>query len=244
MPMEVAYTPKPEGEAGAILGRLEWNTKQGKLLRCDRAQNAAGEWTTTKVDISTIDQPDGSVVRPTMLFDFHSAQNGWMRFRPFDERMAHIDGALPPRPPEYRDENGNAVMDNYGKPIRHEQVVRVPVYSPKTFGTTAPVWELSIRGGHALVAIQAFYALVEASPEHAAGKLPLVRWDKARIIDKNGNSVPTWTITGWHARPAEFPARQAAAPAPVVAAPAPKPAAPQQPATAQADAELADDLPF
>ncbi len=249
MPMEVAYTPKAEGEAGAILGRLEWNTKAGKLLRCDRSQNAAGEWTTTKVDISTIDQEDGSIVRPTMLFDFHSAQNGWMRFRPFDERMAHIDAPLPPRPAEYRDENGAAVMDSYGKPVRHEQTVRVPVYSPKTFGTAAPVWELSIRGGHALTAIQQFYATVEASPEHAAGKMPLVRWDKARIVDKNGNSVPVWTITAWHARPADFAKRtpQAAAPRPVFgAAPAAPPPAPElAQRQEQAAKELADsDLPF
>lgn len=214
MPMEVAYTPKAEGEAGTILGRLEWNTKAGKLLRCDRAQNSAGEWQTTKVDISTIDMPDGSIVRPTMLFDFFSGLNGWMRFRPFDERMAPIDALLPPRPPEYRDENGNAVMDSYGKPIRHEQVVRVPVYSVKTFGANTPVWELSIRGGHALVAIQGFYNLAEAAAEHAAGKLPLVRWDKPRTVDKNGNSVPVWTILGWHDRPADFAKRAANAVAP------------------------------
>jgi hypothetical protein len=35
--MEVAYTPKAEGEAGNILGRLEWNTKAGKLLAEDDA---------------------------------------------------------------------------------------------------------------------------------------------------------------------------------------------------------------
>lgn len=229
MAMEVAYVPKGEGEGGPIIGRLEWNTKAGKLLRCDRAQDSAGEWKTTKVDISTIDLPDGSIARPTMLFDFHSAVNGWMRFKPFDERMVHIDSPLPPRPPEFRDENGNAVLDNYGKPVRHEQAVRVLVYSPKAFSASEPTRDLSIRGAHAINALGAFYAKVEASPEHAAGKLPLVRWDKAIIADNKGNSVPAWSILSWHARPADFtprPKPTAATAAPAAAQPAPSKPAP------------------
>lgn len=250
MPMEVAYTPKADGEAGTFVGRLEWNSKAGKLLRCDRAKNAEGNWVTSKVDISTIDQPDGSIIRPTMLFDFHSAQNCLMRMMPFDLIAVPINSRLPPMPPKYRDEQGNPVKDAYGKEIQHEQTVRVLVYSPKVFGEDAPIWDLSIKGINALATFAAFYNSVEATAEHAAGKLPLVRWDKPRTVDKNGNSVPVWTILGWHERPAAFPPRPAQAPSGVTAAPPPRPAAPAAPVPelAQrqqvAERELEEPLPF
>jgi hypothetical protein len=225
MPIALAVTPRPEGEENTILGRIEWNTKTGKLIRVDRMKDTSGNWVSDKVDISTIEKTDGSLVRPSMLFDFASAQNGWVRFSPYDEVMVGIAAPLPVRPPQYLDQNGQPVMDTYGKPIRHDQMVRIPVYSTVAF-PDMPLRELSIRGMHAISALGELFGQVENAPEYLAGKLPLIRWDKARDVGK-GNGAPSFAILSWHDRPAGMPLRAgAAAPvAPATTAPAPQPAA-------------------
>lgn len=228
MPIALAVTPRPEGEENTILGRIEWNTKAGKLIRVDRMKDGSGNWISDKVDISTIEKADGSLVRPAMLFDFASAQNGWVRFSPYDEVMVGITAALPPRPPQYLDQNGQPVMDSFGKPVRHDQMVRVPVYSSVVF-TDMPIRELSIRGMHAISALGELFGQVEGAAEYMAGKLPLIRWDKARDVGK-GNGAPTFTVLSWHDRPAAMPLRAgAAAPAAIVTH---APAAPPAPAAA------------
>jgi hypothetical protein len=242
MPMAMAMPPKGEGEDREILGRIEWNTKAGKLIRVDRFKDSTGSYKSDRVDISVIPRPDGSLVRPQMLFDFHSALNGWVRFSPYDEVMVPIDAPLPPRPPQYLDAQGQPVMDTYGKPIRHDQTVRIPVYSTVCFEDN-PMRELSIKGMHAIQALGELFGMVEAAPEYKYGKLPLIRWDGARDVGK-GNGAPIFTIVSWHDRPADVPLRGKPQPAPQ---PAPAPAAPVQvvnqmpppvaaPAPAQADA--------
>lgn len=212
----------------------------------ERFQASDGSWGSRKHDITLMEvtNKDGEQVlqRPAMLFDFHSAANCWIRFKPYDEIVVAIDGELPPRPLMYRDENGNAVNDQYGKPIQHQQMARVPVFSPLVFGKDEPLHELSARGDTVLEAIRVLFEnQVEQNPDYIAGKLPLIQWAGSEATGKKGDLfVPTFKILGWHARPGDVPLEEK--PKRVAGATAPQGAA--RPAPTKSAAELDDDIPF
>lgn len=209
MPVQVMTKSGGDGERGPILPRVEWQTKTAKLMRNERVQQGDA-WVTKKHDITLLSSTNAEgeevLSKPAMLFDFASGSNCWVRFSPFDEIVVGFDQALPPQPPVFRDEAGNPVKDQWGKNVEHAQMLRVPVYSPRVFGAEQPIHELSVRGDNVVRAIAQLFDLVEAAPEYAAGKLPLIQWSGSEAKGKRGDLfAPTFKILAWHARPADMP---------------------------------------
>lgn len=243
MPVQVMTKTSSDSDSGARIPRIEWQTKSAKLMRNNRVQEGDA-WVTKKIDItllSSLDKDGEEVLsKPAMLFDFASGANCWVRFTPtYDEIVVGIDQALPPKPPVYRDEAGNVVKDQWGKPTEHAQVLRVPVYSPRVFGEEQALHELSAKGDSVVRAIADLFEKVEAAPEYLQDKLPLIQWSGSEAKGKKGDLfAPTFKILGWHPRPAGMPldpkGSDAAEPAAPAAAPAAKPR----------ELVLSDEIPF
>ncbi len=246
MPIQVVTKTSGDSERGPILPRVEWQTKAAKLIRNERVQNG-DKWETRKHDITlmtSIDKDGEEVLsKPAMLFDFASGSNCWVRFSPtFDEIVVGLDQLLPPKPPVFRDADGNVVKDQYGKPVEHAQMVRVPVYSPRVFGAEQPVHELSVRGDTVVLAVAALFEKVEAAPEYLEDKLPLIQWSGSEAKGRKGDLfAPTFKILAWHARPADMPIDPKGSDS---AEPAAKAAAPVAAKKRELVDALNDDVPF
>jgi hypothetical protein len=199
--------PKGESSDGPILPRITWATKAKSLYREERTPLADGSWKKSQHDITTIEMADGTLQRPAMLMDFASGANCWVRFNPYDEIAVALDAALPPQPPVYRDGSGNVVNDQWGKPVQHAQMFRIPVYGPKAFAPADPLHEWSVRGDNVLRAVAEFYGEhVEPAPEYAAGNVPLVQFAGSLGVGKKGDLfVPVLKLLKWEPRPDKLP---------------------------------------
>ena len=205
------------GNGGEFRSRIEYNSKAGRMFRVDRVQDAAGNYSNDKVDI-TMSQPEFAV-------DLGSIEVGWFYFPP---------GAAPVK---------QVVPYGKGMPTRpgaeFKAGFQVLIWNPNTLGAAAR--EFSSSAGATVAAMEELYDVFSGSAEGASGMIPVIKvTDHKPIQSKHGtNYRPVFEIVRWTERkPDVFGDRtvpppsgsMTPAPAPAQAAPAPAPAPSAPPA--------------
>lgn len=214
------------GGSGEIKPFIKYDARAGRMFRIDRSQNASGQYESNDVDISQ---------DCTFVADLANIRVGWINYSPQGpvKRMVVLgQAAIPPRPED---------KGTDGKPL-FKQGFEFTVLLSKAHGG-GPAREFGSAAGCVIEAVDALHDAFMAAPEHAAGKLPIVKMVKTSAV-KSGQSTnykPTFEISGWVDRPDGLPA-PAISNAPASTTPpatgstqAEPPAQAPQPATAGAD---------
>lgn len=170
----------------------------------------AGRWY-TKGDAP--DSPEYEVTDMTAVFDFNQLQTGWFLFEAGIAPDKTLDEAL--------GQAGAKPSD------RHKRGFQILLFSGKNLGG---VREFSSTAGVVIDAMNQLHDAYMAAPEHAAGKLPVVKCASVLPVAlKHGtNYQPVFQIVQWVDVPAEL--------ASVGGAKTATPAQPQQPTTPPAAA--------
>jgi hypothetical protein len=233
------------GSSGEFLGRINVDARTGFWTITKRIQKD-GMWTNDTTP---------PFQNPTMLMDFGSLEVGYMKISsPPAFMLVPMGQPIPPQPQEMQEVRPGE------KPRKAFQPgFRIKVMSQKTFGDGAAYY-FSANSKTVMGPVDALWALFCASPEAAAGKVPVVNVtgsEKIQIKTPQGNSTfyaPIFAIAQWVDRPAVLGDRTVPPPAAraaqlvVAAAPAPAPSASAPPPghvpppTPQPQA--AADLPF
>ena len=212
----------PQGE---ILPRVQYDARAGRLFKVQREQDAGGNWTNDKIDITSLN--------PTFIVDMGSIEVGWAAFLPTgpDFHMAYLGQAFPAKPTD-----------------EHKQSFRVKLFSPKFLDG---IREFSSSAKVVMGAIDELHSQFEAAPEAAAGKVPVVQMTGATPIVSKGkagtstNYAPVFKVVSWVDRPAELGERTVSAPgAKAVPVEAPKPTNHVAPPAAKQAVMADDDMPF
>jgi hypothetical protein len=211
------------GSGGEFLGRINVDARTGFWTITRRIQRD-GMWT------NDTSQPFQT---PTMLMDFGSLEVGYMKISsPPAFMLVPMGQPIPPQPQEMQEGRPGE------KPRRAFQPgFRIKVMSQKTFGD-GEAYYFSANSKTVMGPVDALWTQFCASPEAAAGKVPVVNVtgaEKVQIKTPQGNSTfyaPIFAIAQWVDRPASLGDRTVPPPAARAAgaAPAPQPAAPAAPA--------------
>jgi hypothetical protein len=190
---------------------LAFNAKAGRLSFLDREQQADGQWTTVKQDVT--------MREPAFAVDFGRLETGWIYFSALGPQfaMAFYGQPMPACP----DSPG---ITSTGKALRFKAGFRLPVIGRAVGG----VRSFRANAGTIISAMNELHTAYEASAEARAGKIPLVRMTDVLEIraGQSSNFQPVFTIDAWVDRPAALGPRTVAAPGgqPAIR-PAPPPAA-------------------
>ncbi|HXA25182.1 MAG TPA: hypothetical protein VNW90_23100 [Acetobacteraceae bacterium] len=186
---------------GTFTARYEYNAKSGRISRVDRTADNTG---TIKVDITAS--------LPMFAWDVASIEIGWVNFQA---------GAAP-----------SFTMVPFGQPMparpdgNHKAGFRSKVWD----GREAMVREFSSTAGATVNAIEELWDVLVATPEAAAGRVPVIQLaGVVPITGRNGtNYAPRLVLIQWIERDAAiFGPRTVAAPGaapiapPVLVAPQP-----------------------
>jgi len=134
-------------DGGDFMPRIQYNAKSGRLARIDRAQDAAGNFQNTEVDLTN--------QNPTFMIDMAGIEVGWIKF-PKGGGIA----------PEF-------VMAMYGQPIpprpsnEFKQGFRLRAYSDQFLGGTR---EWSGNAKSVVRVIDGLHTQFQSSPEAGAGR--------------------------------------------------------------------------
>jgi hypothetical protein len=191
--------------AGEFSPRLEYNAKSGRLTRVDRT-----------ADGSDVIRIDLTMAPPPFAWDVGSIEVGWINFQA---------GIAP-----------SFALVPYGQPMparpdrNHKAGFRSRVWE----GPGNVTREFSATAGVTVNAIEAFWDVLTAAPQAAAGQIPVIRLVNVVAITtgKGTNYAPDLSILQWIDRdPAVFGPRTVAAPgsAPIVMVAAPPPSPPAAP---------------
>lgn len=176
-----AYHGSSEGGGNSFRLRVEYNSKAGRMFRVDRAQDASGSYSNSKVDI-TMSQPEFAI-------DMGSIQVGFFHFPPGSppsKELVYLGERMPVKPsPD------------------HKAGFQVLIYNPKDMGEEAR--EFSASAGATVNALEDLHAQFLAAPEAKEGKIPVIKvTDHQPIQSKHGtNYKPVFTIIRWTARKEE-----------------------------------------
>ena len=210
------------GSSGEFLGRINVDARSGFWTITKRIQKD-GRWE---------NDTTAPFLNPTMLMDFGSLEVGFMKISsPPAFMLVPMGQPIPPQPQEMQEGRPGE------KPRKAFQPgFRIKVMSQKTFGDGAAYY-FSANSKTVMGPVDALWALFCASPEAAAGKVPVVNVtgsEKIQIKTPQGNSTfyaPIFAIAQWVDRPAVLGDRTVPPPAAraaqlvVAAAPAPAPSA-------------------
>jgi hypothetical protein len=188
--------------AGEFSPRYEFNAKSGRWARVDRTADGTD---VIKVDV-TMDQP-------MFAWDIGTIEIGWINWQ---------SGRAP-----------NFVMVNYGEdmPARPDRAHKAGFRSKTWDGAQPPiVREFASTAGVTVAAIESLWDEITATPEAAAGQVPVLRAVNVLPITspKGTNYAPVFNVLQWIDRDESvFGPRTVAAPgaAPIAAA-TPAPATP------------------
>lgn len=186
------------GDGGSFASRVEYNAKAGRFYKVEREQDSAGNWSTNKVDL-TMSQPE-------FALDLGSIRVGWAQLTPGsqpDTVWVTLGSRMPDRPSK-----------------DHKAGFLVQVYNPRELGDEAR--EFMSTAGVVVGAMERLFEEFSASPDAAAGKIPVVKLtDSTPVTSKHGtNYMPVFVIQQWVDRNRVFGDR-------TVPAPGAKPAASQ-----------------
>ncbi len=158
--------------------RCEWNAKSGRLHIVNRAQGADGAFANDKVDVTSSN--------PAFALDTGSIEIGWLCFPPGGAPMTDMVpyGQLMPERPGANFKAGFKVM----------------IWNPRDFGPVAR--ELKSNAGAVVAAIEELWDLIAATPQAAAGEIPVVQLVGVKAITgRNGtNYAPDLRLLKWIAR--------------------------------------------
>lgn len=216
------------GGSGEIRPYIAYDARAGRMFRIDRTQDAAGNWTSNKVDITRVAK---------FVADLDQIKVGWVNFTPTGPIKRMVTFGTEPIPPRPDDLNAE------GKPA-FRQGFEVLVLLAKNAGG-GPAREFGSNAGCVIEAMDELHDAFLGAAEAKAGKLPVVALVDIVLkeVGKSSNYKPVFQIVGWVDRPDSLPKNgapapvQASAPAPLSpppAAVAPPPAAVPQPAMADA----------
>jgi hypothetical protein len=166
---------------------LGFNAKAGRLFLLDRVQDAAGDWSSVKTDV-TMQQPPFAV-------DFGRLEVGWIHFqhgRAPEFVLAPFGEMIPAQPT-------SPGVNDQGKPLRFKAGFRVPVISNAIGG----VREMAGNSAAMIVGMNELHTAFEAAPEARAGKIPVVRMTDVVEVEsgQSSNFQPVFTIIAWADRP-------------------------------------------
>ena len=229
------------GSGGEFLGRINVDARSGFWTITKRIQKD-GMWTNDTTP---------PFQNPTMLMDFGGLHVGYIKIaNPPAFMVVPVGQTVPPEPQEMQEGRPGE------KPRKaFQEGFRIKVMSQKTFGD-GDAYYFSANSKTVVKAVEALWLQFCASPEAAAGKVPVVNVTGSAKVKKDtpqGTSTffaPIFEIAQWVDRPAVLgdrtvppPAARAAQPA---AAPAPSapPANHVPPPAAAPQAVSAEALPF
>jgi hypothetical protein len=184
---------------------LGFNAKAGRLFLHDRMQQADGEWTTVKTDVT--------MQQPAFAVDFGRLETGWIHFSNVGPQfvLAFYGQPVPAQP----DSPGNNAN---GKPLRFKAGFRLPVIGQAIGG----VRELAGNAGALINGMNELHTQYEESGEARVGKIPLVKMTNVTEVraGQSSNYQPVFTIIRWVDRLADLlgprtvppPSQQAASP--------------------------------
>ena len=220
-----------DGVATDRLPLLKYDARAGRLFTVDRNQGSDGMWQSDATDITSL--------QPPFAVDFGCLEVGWSFFTAGSAplwAMAHYGQPLPARPASPGNDDG-------GKALTFKGAFRVKVCGQAIGG----VREFGGNASALIIGTNELHTKFEASPEAAAGRIPVVKMTGTLPI-KTGQEdyAPVFEIVQWVDRPASLgirtvpapalPAAQAMVPAvpisnqsPVVSNHVPPPAAPVMP---------------
>lgn len=231
------------GSSGEFLGRINVDARTGMWTITRRVQDKDGMWT------NDTSRPFSN---PTMLMDFGALEVGYMKISsPPAFMLVPMGQPIPPQPLEMVEGRPGE------KPRRAFQPgFRLKVMSQKTFGDGAAYY-FSANSKTVMQTVNALWERFCASPEAAAGKVPVVNVtdpEKVQIKTPQGSSTfyaPVFSIAQWVDRPAALgertvppPAARAAAAALAPQATAPANHVPPPQPVAAPQAASAEALPF
>lgn len=173
--------------SGDFLPVFKWSATAGVASIRRSVKNAAGTWDKTEDDVA---------LPLKLIFDFDSAEQGWIRIAGgVDFKMAKLGQPKPAQPtPE------------------HKLGFRLHIYG-KQIGLAA----FSHTAKCVIAEMNTLHDAYLADKSKNAGKLPVVEIKSVKKIDsqtKEGTKtyrVPVWSITSWVDRPEEMKAKIAEA---------------------------------
>ena len=174
-----------ESGGGDYTPVAKYDARAGRFFRIDRTQDAAGNWVTNDVDITTGFQA---------VFDFENIEIGWVLFAAGvapSWSLAKYPGQIPPRPSE-----------------NHKQCFRLMMKLGKSSG--GDVREFASQAKAVIGAVDALHTQYEEQKAANPGKLPVVTMTGTTAIKTTGkgqtstNYAPNFEITKWVDRPAEL----------------------------------------
>jgi hypothetical protein len=209
---------------------LGFNAKAGRLFLHDRMQQADGEWTTVKTDVT--------MIQPAFAVDFGRLETGWIHFSSMGPQFSMVFyGQQVPACP---DSPGNSAT---GKPLRFKAGFRVPVIGQGIGGAR----DFRGNAGALINGMNELHTLFEESAEARAGKIPLVKMTNVLEVQagQSSNFQPVFTVIRYVDRPSDIlgprlvappgaplPTLRHAASRPITQAPPPDRAAPNRIASA------------
>lgn len=192
---------------------LAYNAKAGRLFLFDRVQQADGDWTTVKTDVT--------MSSPSFAVDFGRLETGWIFFSSLAPQwsMAFYGQMMPAQP----DSPGFTAA---GKALRFKAGFRVPVISQAIGGAR----ELAGNAGALINGMNELHTQYEEAAEARAGKIPLVRMTNVIEVrsGQSSNFQPVFTIERWVDRPVDLLGPRTVAP-PGARSAAPRPPTPATP---------------
>lgn len=197
----MAFMTPPATAAGSNEPRtpiLGFNAKSGRLFLLDRTQDAAGDWSSVKTDVT--------MLQPPFLVDFGRLEVGWIHFSANAAPVFVLApfGQQGPAQPTSPGTNSN------GRPLRFKAGFRLPVVSNAIGG----VREFAGNSGALITGMNELHTAYEASPEARAGQIPAVRMIDVIEVEagQSSNYQPVFTIIAWAPRPAVLGPRTVPAP--------------------------------
>lgn len=174
----------------SFAARVEYNAKAGRFYKVERTQDGNGMWATEKVDM-TMKQPE-------FALDLGSIMVGFAYFPP----------GSPP----------STMMVPFGSPMPNRESkdykagFLVKIYNPRDLGEEPR--EFMSTAGVVVAAVEELWEAFQASPDAAAGKIPVVKLvDVKPVQSKHGtNFAPVFAVQQYVDRSRAFGDRTVPAP--------------------------------
>ena len=172
----------PQSGGGERVPIIKYDARAGRLFRVDRAQNAAGQYDSTAVEITPVFQA---------VFDLEHIEIGWLSFPTNgapDIQVVPFGQPLPPKPS-----------------AAHRVGFRVMMLLGRACG--GDVREMAANASASIKGIDALHDAYLAGVKMSPGLLPVVKLGGTAPIVSTGkqqsstNYEPLWSITSWVARP-------------------------------------------
>jgi len=182
--------PQSSGGSGDRSAVLKYDARAGRLFRVDRAQDSAGNWVNTPVEITRTFQA---------VIDIEQIETGWLHFPKAaapDMRLVPIGQPLPDKPSN-----------------DHRAGFRVMMKLGKDCG--GDVREMASNAGVSIAGMDVLHDAYTKGVAANPGKLPVVVLKDTVAVKSQGqettstNYQPVWDIVKWIDRPAELPLRGA-----------------------------------